>query len=99
MKNVIEITAQCKQLLACSDIPTQYKSMLNENYDSIEKHLHADSFAVKKLEFLAKDHFQNMLQEAQLLHDCPSAGYAFANLLHRSIAIVQLIGQGASTEN
>lgn len=95
MKNILEITARCKELLQCSDIPARYKAVMEEKYDFIEKQLQADAFAARKCEFLALDQFEKMLQEAQRLQESPSAANAYSNLLENSVAIVRLLSQNS----
>lgn len=94
MTDVTTITARCKKLLNCSDIPPRYKSVLQAKYDHIEKHLKDDPYTVVRCQLLAPAQFQKMLKQAQLLHDCPSASFAYSDLIQNTFAIISIIGEG-----
>lgn len=91
MKSVASITVQCKELLEASDIPNLYKGVMRDKYDMIESLLKKDRFSAKGCEIHALDRFQKLLQEAQFLHDFPSAANSFSALLLRTNSIINFL--------
>lgn len=91
MKTVASITAHCRNLLECTEIPAVHKAVIRGKYETVEKLLDEAPFKARRCELFAEVPFQQMLQHAQLLHDRPSAAYAFSRLLQSSNALIRFL--------